>query len=221
MFVQEFVDKNYRTYKIISFNFCFNDDNFDKFKQDITRLDPDIVALQDVESKKMSDIKSFMEGYDSDYYCSSEDSKRAEKLTLMMFVKKNIKVNLFTGSGLIRPEEFECGYVRTLIVDLMINDCEIRIINVNLKSAIDSEQIRLAQLDVIKSSIKQSTIIIGNFNSIPYSKTIQKLSLLKFNSVYPLNKNMNTYIFYNDLCIKILSVLKAEKAEMIGCVFMI
>lgn len=228
MFVQNFVDKDIRTYKLISFNFNFcHDENWEKFKQDVTRLDPDILALQDIESEKMNEVKNFMEGYVSDYYCSSEDSKRAEKLTLMMFVKKNIKTNLFIGSGLIKPIGFECGYIRTLIVDLMINDSELRIINVNLKSTLNSDQIRIAQLNEIKPSIKKSTIIIGNFNDDPYSKTIQALQ--SFKSVYPLNKSLmqtTKYIFYNDPCIKIFSVLnipnfdKEVFSEMIGCVFM-
>ena len=199
-------DDNKKTYKIISFNImadCFSDytliddehknwqNRINKFKELITKLDPDILALQEVD--KSDELEEFMKnrGYDVYFPDSKKKKKNKNKIFNMMFIKNNIE-HTFDFKQIV-PKEFDNGFSKIIISDLVIDNNPIRIINLHLKARLMCENIRLAQLDLIKEYFTDCTIVLGDFNALPDSNTILKMKEYGFESVYPLDPKLMSF----------------------------
>jgi endonuclease/exonuclease/phosphatase family metal-dependent hydrolase len=162
---------------------------FELFKKEVIRINPSVLALQEVDC--VEDVKMFMESIGYDAFNSATKIKKGN-VCLMIFVKKEIEKRVECIS--IAPKEYQNGHTKILICDLKDNDNQnVRIINVHLKARLSCEDIRLAQLELIKEHFTENTIVLGDFNATPKSKTIEKFIEMNFKSVYPLNEKLITF----------------------------
>ena len=161
---------------------------FEFFKKEVIRIDPCVLALQEVD--RVEDIEKFMQdkGYNS--FSTATNNKKGN-VCLMLFIKKEIEKRVECIS--IAPKEYQNGHTKILVGDLKISDKNVRVINVHLKARLSCEDIRLAQLELIKEHFTENTIVLGDFNATPKSKTVEKFIEMNFKSVYPLDEKLITF----------------------------